>query len=114
MPGALGIVVTWGGYLLFIWGYSKVKSANGLAPTLSLSDCALPSHRATYISAATTYALGENAGFGANEIAAQTTGNPQTAVVNPTTGINQYGGTAGAGSPEGPPAPVGKAYPGNF
>jgi len=49
--GALGVVVTWAGYALFVLGFSKVKSARS-GTRLSLSDVALPSHRAAYMAAA--------------------------------------------------------------
>ena len=48
----LGLILTWSGYLLLAWGVSKVKAGSGGTP-LSLSDCALPSHRAAYIAAMT-------------------------------------------------------------
>jgi hypothetical protein len=51
----LGIVLLWGGYTIGVFGFAKIKSAYGLSPSLSVSDLALPSHRATYLAAATTW-----------------------------------------------------------
>jgi len=51
MP-TLGILILWSGYLLGITGFAKIRSARGGAPALTLSDIALPSHRATYLAAA--------------------------------------------------------------
>ena len=56
--GAVGIVVAWAGYSLFIWGFSKVKSAYGTKSALTFSDVVLPSHRSTYVAAATQWAGG--------------------------------------------------------
>ena len=89
--GPLGIVVLWGGYLFGIWGFSKVKTAYG-GIQLSLSDLALPSHRTTYL--ASTAAWTQNGLY------------LGPAVVNPATGINQYGGTSSASNPEGPAVPT--------
>ena len=47
----LGLILIWSGYTFGIFGYSKIKSAYGTSPALSLSDLALPSHRLTYIAA---------------------------------------------------------------
>ena len=51
----LGIVLLWGGYTIGVFGFAKIKSAYGLSPSLSISDLALPSHRATYLAAATSW-----------------------------------------------------------
>jgi len=48
--GSLGLVITWGGYVMMVYGYVKMKSAYTGAG-LSISDIVLPSHRATYIAA---------------------------------------------------------------
>jgi len=111
--GSLGMVVAWSGYLLLVFGYSRVKSAytgNGL----SIADLALPSHRPAYMTAMKGYASSnpEAAAVGQKETAAQTAGT-STAAKPGAGGINQYGGTAAAtpggvyvpGVSEGPPAP---------
>ena len=74
--GAVGIVVAWAGYSLFVWGYSKVKGAYGFAPSLTFSDIVLPSHRSTYLAAAQAWpqASTGNAGQG-------TTGSSQGPVI---------------------------------
>ena len=62
---ALGLVILWAGYLAGITGYSKIKAATSAAPRLSLSDLALPSHRATYMAAAGQWSSANpNAGTG--------------------------------------------------
>lgn len=48
---SLGIVILWSGYTLGIFGLSRIKSAYGSVPNLTISDLALPSHRATYLAA---------------------------------------------------------------
>jgi hypothetical protein len=58
MP-TLGILILWSGYLVGIFGFQKISSARGTVPGLTISDLALPSHRATYLS---TAALWSNAG----------------------------------------------------
>jgi hypothetical protein len=54
----LGIILTWSGYLLAVWGYSKIRSAYNPQGALSLPDCALPSRRATYIAAMQSATVG--------------------------------------------------------
>lgn len=74
----LGLVLTWSGYMLAVWGYSKIKSAytgNGL----SIADLALPSHRVAYLNAMTAYQAGGT-----------------TSVVPNTTGPNTVGLPAGS------------------
>jgi len=56
MGGTLGMVVVWGGYTLFVWGFSKYRWGRnqGSVPGLTISDCALPSHRGHYLDVMTT------------------------------------------------------------
>lgn len=55
----LGFVMIWAGYTFGIFGFAKIQTALG-SPKLTLSDVALPSHRATYLAAAQTW--GTNGG----------------------------------------------------
>jgi len=68
----LGIVLLWGGYTIGVFGFAKIKSAYGLSPSLSVSDLALPSHRNTYLAAATAWGTGSTAA--ASSTAAPSTG----------------------------------------
>ena len=54
MP-TLGILILWSGYLVGMFGFSQVKSAYSTVPKLTISDLALPSHRATYMAAAAVW-----------------------------------------------------------
>lgn len=54
----LGIVFLWFGYTAAIGGLAKIKAAYGAAPALSLSDLALPTHRATYLAAVQAWSTG--------------------------------------------------------
>lgn len=62
---ALGLILIWVGYTTGILGYSKIKSANG-ATALSISDVALPSHRALYMQVAATWATSNSQGINPN------------------------------------------------
>jgi hypothetical protein len=79
MP-ALGVVLIWAGYTFGIFGFAKIQTALG-SPKLSLSDVALPSHRATYLAAAATW--GTNGG-----------GVPGSAAVSGAPAVNNGSGDA--------------------
>ena len=51
----LGILLLWAGYTTGVFGFAKIKAAYGASPSLSISDLALPSHRTTYLTAATAW-----------------------------------------------------------
>ena len=80
----LGFFVLWAGYTLGIFGFSKIKSAYSSNP-LSLSDLALPSHRTTYIAAATTWTQAStttpSAGGGAQQNASATASSAKSSTV---------------------------------
>jgi hypothetical protein len=55
----LGLIIAWGGYLFGAYGLALWKwSSDPSATKLTISDLALPSHRAAYIAAMTSYAAG--------------------------------------------------------
>jgi hypothetical protein len=76
----LGFVMIWAGYTFGIFGFAKIQTALG-SPKLSLSDVALPSHRAIYLAAAATW--GTNGG-----------GVPGSAAVSGAPAVNNGSGDA--------------------
>ena len=90
---ALGLFLIWSGYTFGVYGFSKIKSAYGASPSLALADVALPSHRATYITAATGWTSGTSNSTAASTGAASTTGTPASSATSKTLST---GGASGA------------------
>ena len=86
----LGFFVLWAGYTLGIFGFSKIKSAYGQSPSLSLSDLALPSHRSTFMAAASAW-TGASTPPGTSSLVPTTPpvklGNPNTSTPGASIGI---------------------------
>jgi hypothetical protein len=50
----LGFLILWGGYSVGVFGYATFREASSAAVKLTFSDCVLPTHRSTYVTAMTT------------------------------------------------------------
>lgn len=82
----LGILLLWAGYTTGIFGFGRIKSAYGVSPALSISDLALPSHRATYLAAASTWGNSAPPGTGATS-----TGGSAVSGAPPTVSVGANG-----------------------
>ena len=99
---ALGVLVIWAGYTFGVYGFSKIKSAYGASPALSVADVALPSHKSTYLAAAAGWGNG-GAGAAAAGAASSTSSAPSAPLQGPVaagaTGVAALGRTP-------PPSPT--------
>src|SRR5580692_549793 len=86
----LGLILSWSGYMLAVWGVSKMKAGNGGTP-LSISDIVLPSHRAAYIAAMSPTAT--TASTASTAVGVQPNGQtlPASTVGNPAETITRNG-----------------------
>jgi hypothetical protein len=50
----LGLIIAWGGYAVLVFGFATFREASSAAVKLTFSDCVLPSHRGTYLTAMAT------------------------------------------------------------
>ena len=55
-----GLILAWGGYAVLVFGFATFREASSAAVKLTFSDCVLPSHRATYLTAMATPKAGVN------------------------------------------------------
>jgi hypothetical protein len=95
----LGLVILWSGYMVGVFGYSKIKAATNGSPKLSVSDLALPSHRSVYLTAAAAWGNPTPANPNANTPSTSNNA-PGSGITVPTEpgGIPVPGSTAGPGS----------------
>jgi hypothetical protein len=109
----LGLLILWSGYTVGMFGFAKIKSAYGAAPTLSISDLALPSHRGTYMAAAAAWGSGTPTAASAGTTP---TGSGASAPVpgtpfNPNLGGANLPTTQGPSIPSPSPTPSGPFVP---